>query len=116
MKEHKVTGANYVILTDHISADGFLTALEKLATYRNGTILRLDDLGSSVKDAEGRALLKERLMQLDPKYVAIAPKMSSFRENVVLGLYEVFSSLDCDEEKNHLIGVYPGFLLAPNVV
>ena len=108
MKAHQVSGKSYVILTDHDSPE-FLSAIDKLSAYRNGKILRLDDLGS-VTNVEGRTSLQERLLELDPKYVAIAPKIDSYRENVLLGLWEVFSSLDQDP----LIDVYPGILLAPN--
>ena len=108
MKSHQVSGKSYVILTDHDLPE-FLSAIDKLSAYRNGKILRLDDLGS-VTNVEGRTSLQERLLELDPKYVAIAPKIDSYRENVLLGLWEVFSSLDQDP----LIDVYPGILLAPN--
>ena len=92
MKAHAVSGENYVILTDHDSP-AFLSALNKLSEYRNGEILRLDDLGS-VTEVAGRTILHERLLEANPKYVAVAPKMDSYRENVLLGLWEVFSSLD----------------------
>lgn len=108
MKAHAVSGENYVILTDHDSP-AFLSALNKLSEYRNGEILRLDDLGS-VTEVAGRTILHERLLEANPKYVAVAPKMDSYRENVLLGLWEVFSSLDEDPH----IDVYPGILLAPN--
>ena len=94
MKAHQVSGKSYVILTDHDSPE-FLSAIDKLSAYRNGKILRLDDLGS-VTEVGGRTSLQERILELDPKYVAIAPKMDSYRENVLLGLWEVFSSLDED--------------------
>ena len=108
MKSHEVSGNTYVILTDHDSSE-FLSPIDKLSKYRNGKILRLDDLGS-VTEIGGRTSLRKQLLELDPKYVAIVPKMNSYRENVLLGLWEVFSSLDEDP----FIDVYPGILLAPN--
>lgn len=108
MKTHLVSGKGYVILTDHDSPE-FLSAIDKLSEYRNGEILRLDDLGS-VTEIGGRTSLQKRLLELNPMYVAVAPKMDSYRENVLLGLWEVFSTLD----KDPLIDVYPGILLASN--
>ena len=56
MKTHLVSGKGYVILTDHDSPE-FLSAIDKLSEYRNGEILRLDDLGS-VTEIGGRTSLQ----------------------------------------------------------
>ncbi|MBA62662.1 MAG: hypothetical protein CMJ76_09890 [Planctomycetaceae bacterium] len=108
MKKHEVSGTGYVILSDHDSPE-FLTAIDKLAKFRQGTVLRMDDLGA-ITELKGRAALLKRLLELDPKYVAVAPKIESYRENILLGLWEVFSTLDDDP----FIDVYPGILLASN--
>ncbi|MEC9096989.1 MAG: hypothetical protein VX776_10175 [Planctomycetota bacterium] len=108
MKKHEVRGTGYVILTDHDSPE-FIKPLEKLAKYREGSILSLDDLGA-VTEVQARASLKKQLLELNPKFVAVAPRIESYRENILLGLWDVFSALDDDP----LLDVYPGILLASN--
>lgn len=104
---HEPIGDKYVLLTDH-SDEEFLEPLQRLATFREGQLLVVGDLGQLGQDEALREGLKERLQ--DAKYVAIAPKPKSFRENMLLGAWQMLSSLDDDPQ----IDVYPGILLAPD--
>ena len=105
--EHQVPGEAYLVLTDH-SERPYLKALEKLAVHRGGEIVRVDDLGSLSEDQAAFRKIQEILVERQAKYVAIAPRWESYRENMILGLWELLSTLDPDPQ----IDVFPGFLLA----
>ncbi len=104
---HPVDGDAYVVVTDHV--DGvFLDALKRLVEFREGELLRLKDLGElAEKPAERKKLLSD-LKSLHPRFVAIAPRKSSFHENVVLAFLDVISAIDVDPQ----LDAFPGWLVA----
>ena len=104
---HRVAGERYVILTDHRSPL-FLSSLKRLAKARDGIILKVDDLALLGQDATTLESLRQQLRSARVRFLAVAPRTSSFRENMVLGLWELTSTLDDDP----LVDVFPGFLLA----
>jgi hypothetical protein len=105
---HPVSGKAYVIVTDHNEA-AYLEPLERLARHHAGTIVRLDDLGA-LSEGSVRADLAGKLLAAQPRYVAVAPRLESFRENMLLGLWDVLGALDDDPELDAL----PGVLVAPD--
>ncbi|MEC7567312.1 MAG: hypothetical protein VX738_16640 [Planctomycetota bacterium] len=106
LHEHAPLGDGYVIITDHQVPD-FLEPLEQLAAHRKGTVIQIEDLGK-VYDEETSRLLRKQLLEHKPQYVAVAPRLESYRENMLLGLWELFSTLDDDK----YLDVFPGILLA----
>jgi len=104
---HRVAGERYVILTDHRSPL-FLSSLQRLAKARDGVILKVDDLALLGRDSETLESLRQKLRAARVRFLAVAPRKSSFRENMVLGLWELTSTLDDDP----LVDVFPGILLA----
>ncbi|MED5400578.1 MAG: hypothetical protein VX669_09295 [Planctomycetota bacterium] len=104
---HRVAGERYVILTDHRSPL-FLSSLQRLAKARDGVILKVDDLASLGRDSKTLESLRQKLRAARVRFLAVAPRKSSFRENMVLGLWELTSTLDDDP----LVDVFPGILLA----
>jgi hypothetical protein len=108
-KEHPVTGKHYVILTDH-QEDVYLKPLYRLAKHREGTLLQVEDLNALATEQENRQDLQEKLRNLDVKFLAIAPRTKSYRENTLLALWETLTTLDDDPQ----LDVYPGILMASN--
>jgi hypothetical protein len=108
-KDHAPQGEGYVILTDH-TEKAYLQSLERLSKRRKGTIIKTKDL-AKLHLPETIGPLRRKLQKLDPKYVALAPRMESYRENMVLGTWELLSTLDEDR----YIDAYPGILLASSV-
>ncbi|MDP7275450.1 MAG: hypothetical protein QF363_08215 [Planctomycetaceae bacterium] len=104
---HPVTGERYVILTDHTST-GCLAALDRLAMVRKGVVLRVKDLALIHRRPERMEQLRDQLRQSRVRYLAVAPRLESFRENMVLGLWELASTLDDDPQ----LDLFPGFLVA----
>jgi len=104
--EHAPLGDGYVIITDHRLPE-FLEPLEQLAAHRKGTVIQIEDLGKVYEEKTARSL-REQLLERKPMYVAVAPRLESYRENMLLGLWEVFSTLDDDK----YLDVFPGILLA----
>jgi hypothetical protein len=104
---HPAIGEGYVIVTDLVDQES-LDALGRLAKFHSGVILRFDDLGRLAVSVEARQDLETKLKGAKPKFVAVAPKPASYREEVVLALWDVFASLDSDPE----LDVFPGFLVA----
>lgn len=98
-------GEGYFILTDH-QESAYLNSLEKLRAHRHGTLLQVADLSSLYHNEQEREALKASLQ--GARYLAIAPRLASFRENTVLALFELLTELDDDPQ----IDVYPGFLVA----
>jgi hypothetical protein len=105
---HPVAGNAYVIVTDHEEA-AYLEPLERLARHRAGSIIRVDNL-AALADRPGRADLARRLIAARSLYVAVAPRAESFRENMLLGLWDVLATLDSDPALDAL----PGLLVAPD--
>ena len=106
LKAHAPMGSGYVILTDH-SAEGYLKPLQKLVGHRKATLIKLADL-AAVHQPDTLRKLRTRLAELKPKYVALVPRMESYRENMLLGMWELLTTLDDDP----FLDVFPGILLA----
>ena len=106
LKAHAPMGSGYVILTDH-SDEGYLEPLQKLARHRKATLIKLADL-AAVHQPDMLRKLRTRLAELKPKYVALVPRMESYRENMLLGMWELLTTLDDDP----FLDVFPGILLA----
>ncbi len=106
---HAPAGEAYVIITDH-GEPGYLKSLERLAQHRRGRIVRVDDLGAIANDANELAALERRLVAIGPKYVAIAPRLESYRENMLLAMWQVLASLKPGPE----LDAFPALLLAPD--
>ncbi|HAO97067.1 MAG TPA: hypothetical protein DCQ96_13490 [Verrucomicrobiales bacterium] len=107
-KEHAPIGNGYVILTDH-SEEDFLKPLEKLAKYREATLIKAGNL-AELHQPHVLHNLRNRLVKLKPKYVALAPRQESYRENMLLGAWELLTTLDDDP----YLDVFPGILVAPS--
>jgi hypothetical protein len=107
---HPALGDGYVIVTDHRDA-GYLEPLRRLAKHRKGTVIQVDDLAALVRRADAREKLITRLQKAAPRFVAIAPRAESYRENTLLAIWQVLSSLDADPQ----LDVYPGLLVAPSL-
>jgi len=84
--------------------------LRKLAEYRNATIIAIDDLAVIHKKTKSIELLRDQLIKGKAKYVAIAPRMESFLENMLLGMWELLSTIDEDPQ----LDCYPGILVTSN--
>lgn len=106
-KGHPTSSSGYLILTDH-NDEAFLKSIRKLATHRDGTLLIVPDLSILHQEPVALADLKTKIQDLDPKFVAISPRLESFREKMLLSILEILSSLDDDPEMD----VFLGFLLA----
>ena len=106
-RPHPVAGDRYVILTDHRQPRS-LSSLQRLAKARDGIILRVDDLAVLYRDPEKLESLRQKLRDARVRFLAIAPRKESFRENMLLGMWELTSTLDDDPQ----LDVLPGILLA----
>ncbi|HCC99686.1 MAG TPA: hypothetical protein DER64_04090 [Planctomycetaceae bacterium] len=106
-RPHPVTGDRYVVLTDH-REPAFLSSLQRLAKARDGIILRVDDLAVLGQDPKKLVSIRQKLRDARVRFLAVAPRKESFRENMVLGLWELTSTLDADPQ----VDVFPGILLA----
>ena len=106
LKKDIPSGKGYVILTDHDQA-AYLQPLQRLRKHHNATIINVGDL-AKIHHPEFLLPLRNKLVKLKPKYVALVPRMESYRENMLLGAWELLTTLD---EDKHL-DVYPGILLA----
>lgn len=106
-RPHPPHGDRYVVLTDHTDAQA-IAALKRLAEFRHGTIVTTPSLGDLYKSPNEFARLQQELRKLAPRFVAIAPRAESYRENMHLCLLKLLSSLD-DEPG---LDVFPGYLIA----
>ncbi|MEM7015097.1 MAG: hypothetical protein AAF585_26860 [Verrucomicrobiota bacterium] len=104
---HPSTGEGYLILTDHQDADA-LEALERLAKHREGQVVSVESLGELFKRDADFKRLAETLRELNPKFVAVAPVVQSYRENLHLCLLKLLVGLDGDPE----LDVFFGYLMA----
>ena len=105
-KAHATNGETYVVLTD-VQDDASMLAVKKLLTHRQGKLLKVDSLQKLSSDPKAREQLRVRLLKLKPRYVAVVPKVESYRENTLLALWDVFTLLDEDP----YLDVYPGLLV-----
>ena len=108
-KAHAPLGEAYVIITDQSSSQA-LDAVNKLAEFRKGKIIRVDDLAEALTTEESAASLRKQLIEHRAGYVALAPRSESFRENTVLGAWQVLAALDEDP----MLDAYPGWMVAPD--
>ncbi|MCE0499656.1 MAG: C25 family cysteine peptidase [Methylacidiphilales bacterium] len=106
---HATMGDAYVVVTDQTDA-AFLDPLERLAQFHHGSIVHVNDLGALRTSATERDQLISDLRRAQPRFVAIAPKLSSFTENMLLGMWNVLAMLSDDQQ----LPVFPGILVAPN--
>ncbi len=102
---HPVAGDQYVILTDHKSNE-YTEPIQRLANHRQGKIIQVDDL--STLHSQPTAFDSVRDQLADAKYVAIAMRKESFRENTLLAMWELLSTIDDDPQ----LDVQPGLLMA----
>jgi len=102
-----VQGDKYVIVTDH-SEPSYRKSLAKLAEHRQGVVLQVDDLGSLSKNPQAINELTRKLRETGVKYLAIAPRLETFRENMLLSMWQILATLDDDPE----LDAYPGVLVA----
>ena len=105
---HPVAGDAYVVVTDHRD-DAYLGPLAPARRHHGGTVIQVDDLGA-LAERPAREELARRLVAAKVGYVAVAPRLESFRENMLLGLWGVLATLDDDPE----LDARPGLLVAPD--
>ncbi|MDB4458996.1 hypothetical protein N9059_00320 [bacterium] len=106
-KPHPTVGGNYIILTDHTDSIA-LSALEQLADHHHGSVLKLKSLGTMHRSPSEFMKTQSALKKLKPRYVAIAPRPASYRENMHLCMLRLLSGLDKDPS----LDVFPGYLIA----
>ena len=104
---HRVASKGYVILSDHTSPQ-WLTPLNKLVRHHHATLLRTSDLSLPASNPRAAASLIAKLKKLQPRFVAIAPRLENYRENTLLAMIKVLSALDDDPQ----IDTFPGYLIA----
>ena len=107
MEPHEVPSQGYLILTDHtdpIARD----ALDQLAQHREGKVISLESLGELHESPSDLQALQETVRKAGPRYVAIAPKNESYRENMHLSMLKLLSGIDDDPE----LDAFPGYLMA----
>ncbi|MDA7901828.1 hypothetical protein N9B48_02265, partial [bacterium] len=92
---HETAGETYVVLTDHTDSN-YLESLNRLADHHGGDVIRVKDLARMGESESELERLRGELRQRKVKWVAIAPRLETFRENTVLGVWELLSSLDDD--------------------
>jgi len=123
-------GDAYVIITD-FTDDAFLKALDKLAAFHHGSVVRVQNLaalsstsasaststsasasaGASAKTE--REQLMAKLRELKPKFVAIAPRPESYTDDLLPGIWKTLAALD-NKSRVPQLPVFPGLLVAPN--
>ncbi len=106
-KEHQPLGKAYVVLTD-VQDQASIKAVDKLLDHHKGKLLKLGSLKNLSSDPKAREQLRLQLIKLKPRYVAVVPQLQSYRENMLLALWDVFTRLDADP----YLDVYPGLLVA----
>lgn len=106
-KSHEIAGEAYVVLTDHTDSN-YLDSLKQLADHHGGDLIQVEDLARVGESESELERLRGELRRRKVKWVAIAPRLETFRENTVLGAWELLSSLDSDVE----LDCQPGFLVA----
>jgi hypothetical protein len=107
---HPVAKSGYLIVTDHRSED-YLTPLHLLAKHRKGTVVIVKDLATIYSRQEDWDKLSSHLQKVNPRFVAIAPRLESYREKMLIGMWKMLSTLDDDPE----LDVFPGLLVAPDL-
>lgn len=108
-KAHPPLGKAYVVITDH-QDPAARKALERLAKYRGGTVIDVTSLGELFQQPTEFNRVSTELKRLKPKFVAIAPKITSYRENMHLSVLKLLAGLDSDPQ----LDAFPGYLVASN--
>jgi|GEM_PF-857289 len=108
-REHAPKGDRYVVLTDYPGKKA-LNALQRLADSHQGVIVRTPSLGDLFQTPQEFERLKTELQRLAPRYVAIAPRAVSYRQNMHLAVLKLLSSFDGNPD----LDVFPGYLIAPD--
>jgi Ca2+-binding EF-hand superfamily protein len=108
-KPHPVAESGYLIVTDHRSED-YLAPLHRLAKHRKGTVVIVKDLATVHSRKEDWDKLSSHVQKVNPRFVAIAPRLESYREKMLIGMWKLLSTLDDDPE----LDVFPGLLVAPD--
>lgn len=106
-RAHPPLGESYLILTDQTHQTA-VKALERLARFRKGSVITIESLGTLHQSPKKFHRLQEQLKELRPRYVAIAPKAESYRENMHLAMLQLLTGLDSDP----LLDAFPGYLIA----
>jgi len=104
---HPPLGESYVVLTD-LRDPPSLRTIERLVKRHAAELINVEDLDSLIAGGETKKRLIATLKNLRPRYVAVAPRMENYRENIILALWDVFTRLDSDP----YLDVFPGFLVA----
>jgi hypothetical protein len=104
---HAVEGDRYVVLSDHTEQE-YLQPLERLANHHDGLLIRVNDLAALHKNKADFAKIRQQLREAKVRYLAVAPRLESYRENMLLGLWELVTTLDDDPQ----LDAYPGILVA----
>jgi hypothetical protein len=107
LKSHSVSSEGYLILTDYTDQE-VLFALNELAKARAGTVIRLKCLGTLHENPRGMKLVKQEIRKANPRFIAVAPKVESFRENMHLCMLKLISNLDSDVQ----LDAFFGYLIA----
>lgn len=100
-------GTGYAVLTDYTDATA-LAALERLAEFRHGTVVTTPSLGDLHESPDEFARLADKLRALSLRFIAIAPRPESYRENMHLCMVKLLSSLEAAPG----LDVFPGYLIA----
>ncbi len=100
-------GHSYLIITD--TGAEYADSINKLAQAHGGKIIQLDDFRNLIVDPQVKAKLIKDIAKAQPEFVALAPRLENFSENVTLALWEVLS-----EYGGGSISVYPAFMVAPD--
>ena len=108
-KPHPVEAKGYVIITDHTEAAP-LASLDRLAAARSAEVLKVADLSAVHADAEAWAALRTRVTGAKPRFVAVAPRLETYCQKMLVSMWDLLAGLDDDPE----LDVFPGFLVAPN--
>ena len=103
-REHSVSGVQYKIITDH-SQKNYLKALERLAEHHHGEVIRINSLRELSPDKTSEKL---QTQLRGAKFVAIAPRIESFTEGMLLDVWALLCGIDEDS----LMDVWPGLLIA----
>ncbi|MEE2639506.1 MAG: hypothetical protein VX768_02660 [Planctomycetota bacterium] len=104
---HAVSGKRYLVLTDH-QQEEYLRPLQRLAKHHNGKVLQVESLALLQQDPKFRFQMKKSLLKEEVGTIALAPRIASFSENLLLAIWDLLSGLDDDREMD----CYPGWLLA----
>ncbi len=105
--QHQAGGGRYVVLTDHHESV-YLDPLRRLVKHHAGVLLEVEDLATLHRDQDKSNTLLKNLRSSKPKYLAVAPRLRSLRENMLLHVWELLAQIDEDPQ----LDAYPGILVA----